>query len=124
MTYCSINEILIEKFPELNPIFNELFRLWGSDNPPPHCFFGDTLNPYITGLLRASDESDRITKVFNFYEELALCDDEEVRNLLQVTLLEYLWDEKLVYERACTYMLPATKQINVYIGDYLNKPTS
>jgi hypothetical protein len=46
-----------------------------------------------------------------------------VRNLLQVTLLEALWDEKNTQEKARKYMQVATKQTNKLIGDYLKLPT-
>ena len=33
-------------------------------------------------------------RIFGKYEDLAVTGDKEIQNLLQVTLLEYLWDEK------------------------------
>ena len=112
----------MQKFPELKLLFEEQFQLWEKRDIPTHCFLGDILNNYISTLLRESNDKQQIEKIFEFYEELACSDDMQVRNLLQVTLLEYLWDEKVIYENALKYMLPKTRAINNEITSYLRKP--
>ena len=49
--------------------------------------------------------------------------DEETQNLLQVTLLEYLWDEKITYERSLEIMGSGTKEIWDCIQEYILIPT-
>jgi len=124
MEYATLNDTLILRFPELASLFEEQFNLWGEEDIPPHCFYGDTLNGYVTELLRKNNDSQQIKKVFHFYEEMANSDDAEVRNLLQVTLLEYLWDEELIYKNALENMQPKTRTINSGIGAYMKMPVS
>lgn len=90
----------------------------------PHCLFGDFFNPLLTKTLKSSDYSENIlvTKIFDFYEQLAEYGDDDVKNLLQVTLLEYLWDDYTVYTRANELMGKCAKSINKEIEKYLNFP--
>ena len=121
MRYCELNEELMLRFPEFQSFYKEHFNFWEAP-PPQHCFYGAILNKFVVNLLIENQNVVMISKVFDFYEELAQSNDEEVTNLLQVTLLEYLWDDKIVFERACQYMRPKTRQINNLIGDYLKVP--
>lgn len=123
MKYLELNNILISRFPELETVFTDVFKFWGEEVPPQHIFFGTVLNEYVSGLLRKNDESEQLDKVFQFYEELAGSNDCDVRDLLQVTLLEYLWNEKTVFDTAKHYMLPKTALLNDRIKKYLHEPT-
>lgn len=91
----------------------------------PHCLLGDFFNPVLTRMLKNSDYASNaiVAKIFDFYEQLAECGDDEVKNLLQVTLLEYLWDDYIIYSRANEKMCGHTKEINKKIGDYLYAPS-
>ena len=122
LKYHSVNDYFLQKFPELELFFQEQFKFWGRVEIPPHCFLGNVLNGYVSALLRDNSDRQQIEKVFGFYEELASSNDIEVRNLLQVTLLEGLWDEKFVYKNALEYMLPKTCAINNEIAAYLKEP--
>lgn len=53
---------------------------------------------------------------------MAKSPDMEVKNLLQVTLLEYLWDNSITYNNAISHMLPDTKKISDQIGEYFGRP--
>ena len=122
MRYYDMNKILMTKFPELLYLYEKQFVFWGDDAPPQHCFFGAVLNEYLSTLLYENTDQQMISRIFAFYEEMALSDDIEIRNMLQVTLLEYLWDDFVVFTNAMVYMLPETKRINEMIGEYLKKP--
>ena len=56
------------------------------------------------------------------YEDFAVMGDEETQNLLEVTFGEYLWDEKVTYERALEMMGEGTKRIWERIRGYLRIP--
>ena len=122
ITYDRINDIFVSKFPELATLFEEQYNLWNNSEIPPHCFLGDVLNDYIAELLRNRKDKEQIKKVFHFYEEMACSNDWRVKNLLQVTLLECLWDEREIFEIALSYMLPQTRMLNEEIYAYLNVP--
>ncbi|MBD5160313.1 MAG: hypothetical protein HDT23_08765 [Ruminococcus sp.] len=96
---------------------------WSGENLP-HCLFGNILNPLVTGLLKQEDyrNNNLLERIFRMYEELAEYGDTETKNLLQVTLLEYLWDEYIIYSRSYELMGQNTRIINGYISDYLNIP--
>ena len=117
--YEELAELLEERFPRLSERFAECAYVRELN----HCYYGDILNPYIKELLKSDITNEvAIKKVFGFYEKLASNGDEKTVELLQVTLLEYLWDEKIVYERALMYMQPKTREVNEKISDYLNIP--
>jgi len=122
MNYDTINDIFLLRFPELDSLFKEKYEAWGEEDIPQHCFLGDVLNYYLTVLLRENTDKHQIKKIFSFYEEMAACDDVHVRDLLQVTLLEYLWDEKTVFTNALNYMQPKTHVINDAIRSYIREP--
>lgn len=91
----------------------------------PHCLFGYFFNPLLTKMLKSPDYSESlpVKNIFDFYERLAEYGDDEVKNLLQVTLLEYLWDDYTVYTRAIEMMGECTKSINKEIEKYLHFPS-
>ena len=90
----------------------------------PHCIFGDVLNEEIVKLLKQKDylENQLLQRIFMMYEDFAVHGDEETQNLLQVTLLEYLWDEKVTYERALELMGDGTREIWEDIYRYIRIP--
>lgn len=56
------------------------------------------------------------------YEDLAANGDTEVKNLVQVSLLEYLWDEKTTYEKTKKLMGEHTREIWSNIVGNLSEP--
>ncbi len=115
-------DFLCSRFPELKDSIvaeNE----WLGENLP-HCLFGNILNPLVAGLLKQDDykTNSLLERVFHMYEEFAEYGDTETKNLLQVTLLEYLWDEYITYSRSLELMGERTKTINNNIIGYLYIP--
>ena len=90
-----------------------------------HCVFGNVLNSKVVEFLKRKDylENEVLHRIFGMYEDMAVTGDKEVQNLLQVTLLEYLWDEKITYERALEIMGIGTRAIWEYIHEYILIPT-
>lgn len=113
------SDYLCSAFSELE---NDIKSIDNADLP--HCLFGDLFNPLLTGILKRPDYSENllVKKIFDFYEQLAEYGDDEVKNLLQVTLLEYLWDDLTVYTRAVKMMGRYTLSINKEIEKYLYYP--
>jgi hypothetical protein len=123
MKYTELNDTLMHKFPELKERWENDFAYWKNDKPPEHVFYGMVLNGFVADLLVENSDLGMLKKVFAFYEAMAHSDDPDVVNVLQVTLLEYLWDDKTVYDNAKQYMLPKTLLINENIKEYLYEPT-
>ena len=122
MRYEELQQILGERFPQLLPSISHYFDTYGYDYFAPHILYHAVLNPYVEELLQKENDNKLLKEVFTFYEELAKSGDEEVKNLLQVTLLEALWEEKKLLSKACVYMLPETKKINDAIRAYSSLP--
>ncbi|MBO5571115.1 MAG: hypothetical protein J5926_00150 [Ruminococcus sp.] len=110
-------------FPEAEQQIND--ELDGLNEFLPHIIFGNVLNPIVIHLLKRDDysENKQLLQVFDMYEDFA-SGDTETQNLLQVTLLEILWDEAITYERAMELMGEKTKEIWDYIYGYLYIPRS
>jgi hypothetical protein len=123
IAYSSLDtNFFLKKFPELREeILDELKFSEGL----PHCLFADVLNPKVINLIEQDDYKDNnlLLRIFLFYEELAMYGDDDSQNLLQLSLLECLWDRKITFNRAIELMGSYTKIIFQEIGKYLNKPT-
>ena len=122
MKYADLNCILEKRFPHLSSRISHYLNMFDGSSPGSHILYGNVLSPYVKELLKSDRDPTALSQVFSFYEELAQSSDIEVRNLLQVTLLEGLWDEKILLNRASHYMLPETRRINDYIREYLSIP--
>ena len=117
-----INSILQNKIPELAEEIEKVYAYWKYDRTPPHVLFAEVLNQngFMSNLLLSECNTSLIKKLFNFFEEMAFCDDEEVRNLLQVTILEYLWGDINLLNRAHKYMHPETRRLSDELQIYFN----
>lgn len=119
--YKNLNKALIIKYiPEMH---DKICNIELSDSEHlPHLLFEQAFNQLTVTLLRQYDNKLLLKKIFDFYELLAEYGDEEVKNLLQVTLLEYLWDDREVYSRGLKMMGENTRKINQNISSYLEMP--
>ncbi len=110
--YDDLNEKFItDRFPELTEkVYKETE---GYEEFLSHVVFGNIYNPLTVSLLKSDDFStDQLLKrIFEMYEEMSSEGDAEVRNLVEATLLEYLWDEKKTYDRALKMMGEKTKEL-------------
>ena len=95
----------------------------GFDEFLPHVVFANVFNGLAVSFLKLESyrQSDTLKRIFDMYEELASQGDEETKNLVQVTLLEYLWDESITYERAKELIGESTQELWAQI-DYLKAP--
>ena len=100
-TYAEIVNELLAEFPEISKNYEEEIT-WikdtfqGQDTEGQTVYFDRCFCDYIGRLLVDESQDDiKIEKIFAFLEDTAVSEDQEVRNLLQVTVLEYL-DRKSV----------------------------
>ena len=120
--YTDLNEKFItDRFPELAELVS--IETEGFDEFLPHVVFANVFNGLAVSFLKHESyrQSDTLKRIFDMYEELASQGDEETKNLVQVTLLEYLWDEKVTYERAKELIGESTQELWAQI-DYLKAP--
>ena len=121
--YSTLNEdFIIQRFPELKKQVEE--EMEGLDEFLPHAVFVNVFNPFVVKLLKQDDYKTNSTlkRIFEMYENLSSNGDFETQNLVQVTLLEYLWDEKITYERSMELMGEKTRVTWDNIYSYISVP--
>ena len=95
----------------------------GQDTEGQTVYFDRCFCDYIGRLLVDESQDDiKIEKIFAFLEDMAVSEDQEVRNLLQVTVLEYLRSWYLLQNESEKRMLPETKKIFDRVKSYLEEP--
>jgi len=102
---------LVKIFPEkLNTLiehvedYNELLG---------HLFFSEAISVPLFALLKDNVEIDKIERYCHFIEEMWSCGTEEVVNIVDVTILESLSDNKTVWENFGAYI---TKEFKDHIN--------
>lgn len=125
--YGIVNELLAE-FPEINKNYAEEMA-WIKDTFKDQETDGQTVYfdrcfcDYIGHLLVDERQDNmKIEKIFTFLEDMAVSEDQEVRNLLQVTVLEYLRSWYLLQNKSEKLMLPETKKLFDCVKSYLQEP--
>ena len=113
LNYSNYIAVLQSKFPELD---------WSSDTTKemldlPYILLGYIFIPFIKESLLKNVRSN-IKRIFDFLEEMAMSDDEEVRNILQVGILEALWDDAHIFCLAQKNMRSRTSIINHNIVNF------
>lgn len=118
----NVIERLLLTIPEIKQAYQKEIEWWSDETPGLHNILGNIMNPFVTNLLRRSANNDALIKrIFTFYEDMAISNDEYVRNVLQVTLLEYLGDDKQILETALRYMGTNTKKLSDDIERHLGR---
>ena len=128
-SYFGIVNDLLKEFPEISKNYAEEIA-WikdtfkGQENGGQTIYFDHCFCDYIGHLLvDECQDNIKIEKVFTFLEDMAVSEDQEVRNLLQVTVLEYLRSWSLFQDKSEKFMLPETKKMFDYVKSYLQAPS-
>ena len=95
----TFEEELVAAMPELAPDLEALRAWWGDDKPGIHIVAADVLGKHVE---RAVDAGAwwQIHTACHFMERMATSPDDDLRNALQVGLLENLGDDRERLERA------------------------
>ena len=127
-SYFGIVNDLLKEFPEISKNYAEEIAgikdtFKGQETGGQTIYFDRCFCDYIGHLLvDECQDNIKIEKVFTFLEDMAVSEDQEVRNLLQVTVLEYLRSWYLLQSRSEKLMLPETKKIFDCVKSYLQEP--
>ena len=115
-SYFGIVNDLLKEFPEISKNYEEEIT-WIKDTFQNQETGGQTIYfdrcfcDYIGRLLmNKCQDNIKIEKVFAFLENMAVSEDQEVKNLLQVTVLEYLHSWYLLQRESEKFMLSETKK--------------
>lgn len=116
------SQYLLSKFPEFKKEIND--QMISLEEELPHCIYANVLNPFLREYFKFPDLNHEglVERIFNFYEDLAVNGDFEVKCLLEVSLLEPLWDHKESYFGALRFMKNETKAIFDRLSEYLTVP--
>ena len=113
MNYDEIVNEFLDEFPEYIPMYMEHIEI--NSEVLPHVFFGETLNEDLPKLIEENKKVN-LNAIFTFLERMATDGDQEVKNLLMVTILERLGDEPTLLRHAVfKYMGEKTKQSSIII---------
>lgn len=127
-SYSEIVDELLKEFPEIIGRYAEELS-WIRDTFQDQETRGETIYfdrcfcDYI-GRLLANERQDKgkIKKVFAFLEDMATSEDQEVKNLLQVTVLEYLRSWYLLQRESEKFMQLETRKMFDAVKSYLEEP--
>ena len=115
-SYFGIVNDLLKEFPEISKNYAEEIA-WikdtfkGQETGGQTIYFDRCFCDYIGHLLVDERQDNiKIEKVFSFLEDMAVSEEQEVKNLLQVTVLEYLRSWYLLQRESEKFMLPETKK--------------
>ncbi|MDF2804620.1 MAG: hypothetical protein K0S61_4525 [Anaerocolumna sp.] len=110
-------EYFLDNFPEYRSIYIKHIEEY--EELLLHVFFGDTLNKKILKLLSDDkNNKNQLYKVFNFLEQMALDKNIEIKEVLTVTILERLGDNKNLLKKAYTFMGEYTKKLSLEIEQF------
>ena len=91
---------LAERFPEFRMAYQEHLEDYGEILG--HVFF-DVLHRALVPLLKINEDGEKIRGYIGFLEDMYANGDEDVRNIVEVTILEVLGDDETVVRNAFLY---------------------
>lgn len=88
-----MNLKLIERFPELRDSYEKEVSWQDKDDTGAHIVYGDIFTPFIEKNIEKKDDG-KIIEICNFIEELLNMNDEYVANVIGLSVLERIIDNK------------------------------
>jgi hypothetical protein len=111
LTYDRVEKALVDAVPEVRDKYKEFFRWWKSGPPDLYNIFLFTLEPVLMPALGSGSDADLLDRIFRYFEDMARSGDIQVRNLLQVEILEKLVGDRSKLSVAWQYMGEETKKL-------------
>ena len=103
---------LTDQFPEKKQALQEHYQAY--NRLLGHVFFGDEINIPLVVLLEENRDRSAIEKYCDFIEGMWFQGDTDARNIVEVTIIERLTDDPLVWRRFGQYI---TKEFRWKIND-------
>ena len=92
-----INLRLVDEFPELEKAYQGEVKWQEGDKSVSHIVYGDVFAPFIERCIKNSD-NNKLTRISNFIEDLLIMDIEYVSNVICLSVLERIIDDKDNFE--------------------------
>lgn len=99
--------LILKYFPEYKKIAEE--HLHDYSEILLHIFCAETINYPLIALLQTNKETEQIKKYCSLIEQLWREGNDEVVNVIAVTILEQLSDDKIIWHRFGSYLSAAFK---------------
>nr|WP_106779132.1 hypothetical protein [Lysinibacillus timonensis] len=119
MNYNDLAKHFTETFTEFKPLLQQ--HLAYNGEVLNHVFFGEC-NEYFIDLISKEKDINKIKSLFEFFERMAIKGDNDVKELLSVTILARLGDSKKLLQIAYKYMgaetMKASDQVEKFWGRY------
>lgn len=117
-TYTQMPDVFVAAFPAMRPAYEELLAEWDDEFPGEYNIFEYVVGPCLINLLRdASNHAETLTVFFAMLEEMALHAEEDVRELLNLTIAELIDGAgQVAYEQSLTFMGPAMRVAVLTLG--------
>lgn len=117
MNYSNVLDLFFLKFPE----FIKYVELEDIDSGL-YIAFGLGINPRIIELLKNHEDHEKeLINLFDFFELMAICEGEDVRDLLTYSLLERLGDYPHILKLSYKYMKKETYTLSRKIEAFLGR---
>jgi hypothetical protein len=107
LTYDNLTQDLLTMFPALENIYLEECEYVYDIQ---HLVFEIIFVPYIIQSCECFDDEE-IEKICSFMEDMEVCEDENVENVLAVSVLEPLLNERSVAKLLKKYLKPHTLEL-------------
>jgi hypothetical protein len=105
---------MLKAFPELKAAYDNFAT--EDFTPGSHIVFGSgVFTSYVVALMESGLDEERLAKLFQFVEEMAESGDDDVVNVVAVTICEFLSGHRLLHT-AWPLMGPVTSRIALEIA--------
>lgn len=101
-------EILIDEFKDLEPVLQEHIEF--NEELLPHVYFGECNGFFIKYIIEG--DTQVLERLFSIFEIMATQGNVDVENILCVTILERLGDDRKVLNVAREYMGKETRRLS------------
>lgn len=107
--YEDVDAVMLEAMPELRAAYEAELATWDDDEQPGmYNIYDNVLVPHLITLLEVGTDTNALERVFSLVETLDAQEDVRVRELIGISVLEYLISKDAWLTTARRYMGPQT----------------
>ncbi len=118
-THTEFFEKMLEFFPSTTEAYSESVKKYGKVLET--VVVEDVFMPQILELLNKDTDSQLLENIFIYFEEIVNSDDLHLINVLSITVLEILGNDKKILETAKKYMGKKTKVLQIKANETLGR---
>jgi hypothetical protein len=105
-----LNQLLINRFPELAASYLDEVSWQEGDDTGSHVVYGDVFAPFIEQSIDLYDKN-KLKEIFDFIEKLLLLKDDYVEDVISLSVLERLKSEPVKSGCCSEFMNEQTKKL-------------